>query len=153
MAMNSDAVIEPMNMSIKRPRRQPLLVGLGLVLLAIVTLLVMPIRPSNAAVANYEQDHATFVWVSISIIVSTLSLFVGAFVVIFKMIPTRWRIGRDILALVLAYTLTGYWYLWCLAISNGANAFIALPEILFRGFPAMLSHAFKWPIGLFSGLG
>lgn len=151
--MNSNAAIDPVATPLPRPRKTPFIIGAGFITFAILALLLMPVRPSVTGNTPYEQAQTLFVWVNIVTILSTISLFIGLFVVLFKLLPASWRIGRDLMALVVAYVLTGYWYLWCLAISNGANAFVALPEILFRGFPAMLNHALKWPIGLLSGLG
>lgn len=151
--MNSNAAIDPVATPLPRPRKTPFIIGAGFITFAILALLLMPVRPSVTGNTPYEQAQTLFVWVNIVTILSTISLFIGLFVILFKLLPASWRMGRDLTTLVVAYVLTGYWYLWCLAISNGANAFVALPEILFRGFPAMLNHALKWPIGLLSGLG
>ncbi len=151
--MNSNAAIEPITAALPRPRKTPFMIGVGLIGLAVLGLLLMPVRPDITGNTPYEQAQTIFVLANITTIVSTVSLFIGLFVIFFKLLPENWRMMRDLATLVVAYVLTGYWYLWCLAISNGANALVALPEILFRGFPAMLNHALKWPIGLLSGLG
>lgn len=147
--MNSDASLNAVTIPVRRLNKRAIIFGSTFLGLALICLIFMPVGPNiSGSVGSFEQDYVKAWVVSVLTVISTIAWFVGVFVLLFKLLPPRLQFTRDLISLVVAYLLTGYWYLFCIAASNGANIFTAIFEIVIKGFFAMFNYAILWPIGL-----